>query len=58
MRLLLGFLALLTLAACLALPVMHFQGRIDNTAYKQYLLVASVAWFVLAIPWMTTGKPK
>jgi len=54
----LGFLALASLVACLVLPILHFQGGLDNQAYKRYFLVASAAWFVFAIPWAAQGKPK
>jgi hypothetical protein len=54
----LGLLALATLAACLALPILHFQGRLDDQAYKHYFLIASAAWFVFAIPWAAQRKSK
>ncbi len=57
-RLILGFLALAMLGACLVLPVLHFQGTLDNPTFKQYFLAASVAWFVFAIPFAAQGKRK
>ena len=56
MRAILGLLALASLLTCLALPVMHFQGSLDNQTYKDYFLIASVAWFVFAISWAAQGK--
>jgi hypothetical protein len=56
MRIIWGLLALASLVACLALPVMHFQGSLDNQAYKDYFLIASAAWFVFAISWTVRGK--
>jgi hypothetical protein len=58
MRAISGLFALGSLAACLALPVMHFQGSLDNQAYKDYFLIASVAWFVFAISWAVRGKSR
>jgi hypothetical protein len=58
LKAILGFLSLATLAACLVLPVLHFQGRLDNQSYKNYLLAASVAWFVFAIPWVAQANTK
>lgn len=58
LKAILGLLSLATLVACLALPIMHFQGSLDYLAYKQYLLIASIAWFVFAIPYVAQGKPK
>lgn len=58
LRAILGLLSLATLAACLVLPILHFQGSLDNQTYKHYLVAASVAWFVFAIPWVAQGKPK
>jgi hypothetical protein len=57
-RLILGFLALAMLAACLILPILHFQGRLDNQSFKHYFLIVSVAWFVFAIPFAAQGKSK
>jgi hypothetical protein len=54
----LGLLALATLAACLALPILRFQGTLDDSAYKHYFLIASAAWFLFAIPWAAQGKSK
>jgi hypothetical protein len=57
-RVILGILALATLAACLVLPILYFQGSLDNPTFKQYFMVASVAWFVFAIPWAARGNRK
>lgn len=45
----LGGLAVLSLAGCLAAPVLYFLGRISESGYKTGFLAASVAWFVFAI---------
>lgn len=43
-----GALALLSLAACLAFPILYFLGRISERGYKTGFLIASIAWFVFA----------
>jgi hypothetical protein len=58
LRVILGVLSLTTLAACLVLPVLHFQGTLDNQSFKHYFLVASAAWFIFAIPWAAQRNPK
>ncbi len=44
-----GGLALLSLGACLAAPILFFLGRISEAGYKTAFLVASIGWFVFAI---------
>ncbi len=44
-----GALALLSLAACLAAPVLYFLGRITEASYKTAFLVASIGYFVFAV---------
>jgi hypothetical protein len=58
MKVILACLALATLVACLTLPILHFQGSLDNQTYKTYLLLASVAWFAFAIPWAAQANKK
>lgn len=43
----------ISLVACLAVPVLYFNGAIGEAAYKNSLTVASVAWFVFATTWAT-----
>jgi hypothetical protein len=43
-----GILAGLSLAVCLAYPVVRFFGRIEPGAYKIGFLFASAAWFIFA----------
>jgi hypothetical protein len=52
-----GGLALLSLAACLAAPILFFLGRISEASYKTAFLVASVGWFVFAIARGFVRKP-
>ncbi len=56
MRPILGFLALASLVAGLVLPVMLFQGSLDDQSYKHYFLITSAAWFIFAISWAAKGK--
>jgi hypothetical protein len=44
-----GGLAVLSLCACLAAPVLYFLGRLPENRFKAGFLVASVGWFVFAI---------
>ncbi len=48
--------ALISLAICLAAPVLFFLGQIPERAYKTVFLMASIAWFVLATARATVGK--
>ena len=56
LRALAGLLALLSLAVCLAAPVLFFLGRITEGSYKTTFLVASIAWFVFAVARGSSGK--
>jgi hypothetical protein len=49
-------LALLSLAFCLAFPILRFLGRISETGFRSGLLIASLGWFVFAPLWSL--KPK
>jgi hypothetical protein len=51
-----GLLALLSLGACLAAPVLFFLGRITEGSFKTAFLVASVAWFVFAVARGSSGE--
>jgi hypothetical protein len=48
--------ALLSLTLCLAVPVLHFLGRLTVAQFRLYLLLASLGWFVFAPLWSL--KPK
>jgi len=52
-----AILALLSLAFCLAFPVMHFLGRLTVTEFRTDLLLASLGWFIFAPLWILK-KPK
>jgi hypothetical protein len=44
-----GGLAVLSLCACLASPVLFFLGRVSERGFKTSFLAASIGWFVFAI---------
>jgi hypothetical protein len=44
-------LALVSLAGCLAAPILHFLGKLSSDSYKLVFLAASVGWFVFATLW-------
>jgi hypothetical protein len=44
-------LSLISLAGCLAVPVLHFLGKLSSDSYKLVFLAASVGWFVFATLW-------
>jgi len=52
-----GVLAILSLVACLAAPILFFLGRISEASYKTAFLVASIGWFVFAIARGFVRKP-
>jgi hypothetical protein len=41
-------LAGLSLATCLVISYVHFQGWMGPAPYRSWLAIASVAWFVFA----------
>jgi hypothetical protein len=59
-----GGLAVASLAACLAAPVLYFLGRITASTFKTAFLVASIGYFVFAIgrgivrPAPSTREPR
>lgn len=51
LRNLAAVVSVLSLAACLASPLLYFWGTIDAPAYKQAFLLASISWFAAAATW-------
>ena len=47
----LGWLAAASLLACLAVPLLHFIGRLGAPAYEKALAGVSLGWFVSATAW-------
>jgi len=52
----LGLAAVLSLAACLAAPVLYFLDIFSEPRFKLVLLVASAGWFVFAALWSGAKK--
>jgi len=44
--------SLVALVATIVPPVLYFYGRMDLDAAKQWMLVATIAWFVATPLWM------
>jgi hypothetical protein len=57
-RRLFAVLALLSLALCLAFPVLRFLDRISEGGFRTGLLIASLGWFVFAPLWSLKPKKK
>jgi len=51
-------LALLSLLACLASPLMFFWGQVTMPVYKNLLAAATVAWFVFATMALNRRGPQ
>jgi len=56
MRTLAGILAVLSLALCLAFPILTFQGRIAEGASRFGFFAASVAWFIFSSVRVSLGR--
>jgi hypothetical protein len=57
-RRLFAVLALISLAFCLAVPVLHFLGRLSVDRFRLYLLLASLGWFIFAPLWAARAKAE
>ena len=51
-------LALASLLACLAFPLMYFWGQVTLPACKNLLAGASLAWFVFATMALNRRRPE
>jgi hypothetical protein len=47
---------MVSLAVCLAAPLLYFLGSWSEARFKLILLIASVGWFVFATLWAGTQK--
>ncbi|HYA49197.1 MAG TPA: hypothetical protein VEG35_05810 [Burkholderiales bacterium] len=56
MKTLLAVASILSLALCLAAPVLFFLGVLPETSFKLALLLASLGWFFLATAWASYRK--
>ncbi|MBN2409010.1 MAG: hypothetical protein JXE07_04680 [Candidatus Aminicenantes bacterium] len=52
----LGFLSLLSLAACLVSAILHFRGRLPTSDFRLIFLLASATWFVFAALWSRSRR--
>ncbi len=53
--------AALSLAACLAAPVLRFMGLIPESEFRLAFLLASLAWFIAAtmrVSWKNASPPE
>jgi hypothetical protein len=57
MRRILQLVSWLSLAATLGVALAYFQDRLALDAMKRWMLVATIAWFVVTPMWMGR-KPK
>lgn len=56
MKTLLAIASILSLALCLAAPVLFFLEILPETSFKLALLLASLGWFFLATSWLGYRK--
>lgn len=56
MKTLTAVTAILSLALCLAVPVLFFLGLLPQSSYRLALLLASLGWFFLATTWASYRK--
>jgi len=52
------WMAILSLLACLATPLLYFLGRMEMSTYKALLAVATGSWFIFATAWATRPEKK
>ena len=46
-------MAVLSLVACLAAPVLRFLDLLSESGFRLAFLLASLAWFIAATVWVT-----
>ncbi len=46
----------LALAVLLGTPILYFLGMMELDTMKNWMLIATIAWFATAILWM--GRPE
>jgi len=52
MRLILKIVSLLSLIALILPSILFLAGRMELDEVKWYMVLATIAWFVTATPWM------
>lgn len=55
-RALAGVVAGASLLSCLAAPILHFRGTLEEEAYRLMFGLASVGWFAGATVWTVLTK--
>jgi hypothetical protein len=45
-----------SLIGCLAAPVLHFQGTLEEDAYRTLFGIATAGWFLGATAWTVLAK--
>jgi hypothetical protein len=58
MKTVLALASILSLGLCLAAPVLFFLDAMSEANFKLVLLLASLAWFCLAVPWASYRAKK
>lgn len=58
MKTVLAIASIMSLGICLAAPVLFFLGLLPEAGFKLALLLASLAWFFLAVPWASCRAKK
>jgi len=58
MKILLAIASILSLGLCLAAAVLFFLDAMSEENFKLALLLASLAWFCLAVPWASWRAKK
>ena len=53
MKTALGGMSLASLGLCFMAPFLYFWGSVDIDGYKNFLLAASLCYFVFATAWIT-----
>ncbi len=48
--------SLMSLAVCLAAPILHFLGKLSAQGFRLVFLIASAGWFVFATLWSKARK--
>jgi len=58
MKIALAIASILSLVLCLAAPILFFLDAMSEANFKLVLLLASLAWFFLSVPWASYRAKK
>ncbi len=53
-----AIISLLSIATCLAAPILYFYGYLSADAFKQLFAGASVLWFISATVWVEQPRKQ